>query len=78
MSTQEASWQRRRVCSDIPCMPVHGHARGRAGKGSCVQISFHFHLLGLAFLDLESRCKDQPVISAFGNLVGACYLLSNA
>lgn len=77
-STQEASWQGSCVCSDITGMPMHAHARGRAGKGSRVQILFNFHLLGLVFLDLESRCKDQPMINAFGNLVGACYLLSNA
>lgn len=66
------------IYSDIICKFVHAHARSRAGKGSCVQISFNFHLMGLVFLDLESRCKDRPMISIFGNVHCACYLLSNA
>lgn len=66
------------IYSDIICKFVHAHVRSRAGKGSCVQISFNFHLMGLVFLDLESRCKDRHMISIFGNVHCACYLLSNA
>lgn len=46
------------MCSDILCMFMHVHARNSARKES------RDHLTGLVFLDLESKCKDQLVISA--------------
>lgn len=54
-----------------PC----GHGRVCAGtsqssvsKGNCVRSSFSLHLIGLVFLDLGSRSRDQPLISCFWQL----------
>ena len=46
----------------IICVFTCAPQRYAAGKGHCVQSSFNFHLIGLAFPDLGSRCTDQPLI----------------
>lgn len=47
----------------IVCVFVRVPWRSNASKGNCVQSSFSFNLIGLVFLDLGSRHKDQPLIS---------------
>lgn len=72
-SIQAVPWRGSCVCSDFLCVFMHVHARSSSCRGAGST-----SLAGLVFLDLESKCKDQLMISAFGDIDCTCYLLRSA